>query len=181
MDGIVRARSAPPLTVVYGPSPTSKTKFFDPQFGSPMYFRPDVVPGQSIYLNDPTAPGGKRLNIDAFSIPPNQDRQGNLGRNTIRAFGAVQSDLSLRRQFNFGEKFKLVFRTDAFNIFNHPNFGYPGSLLGTPGLFRQPGFGEAQATLANTLGQGGAFGGGFNPLYAIGGPRSLQLSLKLQF
>ncbi|HVN19824.1 MAG TPA: hypothetical protein VMU05_13650 [Dongiaceae bacterium] len=35
-------------------------------------------------------------------------------------------------------------------------------------------------TLANSLGSGGA-NGGLNPLYQIGGPRSIQLALKLQF
>jgi hypothetical protein len=35
-------------------------------------------------------------------------------------------------------------------------------------------------TLANSLGSGGA-NGGFNPLYQIGGPRTVQLALKLQF
>ena len=34
-------------------------------------------------------------------------------------------------------------------------------------------------TLANFLGSGGA-NGGFNPLYQIGGPRSIQLAVKLQ-
>jgi hypothetical protein len=35
-------------------------------------------------------------------------------------------------------------------------------------------------TLANSLGAGGA-NGGFNAFYQIGGPRSIQLGLKLQF
>jgi hypothetical protein len=34
--------------------------------------------------------------------------------------------------------------------------------------------------LANFLGSGGA-NGGFSPLYQIGGPRSIQLVLQLQF
>jgi len=38
----------------------------------------------------------------------------------------------------------------------------------------------SRQTLANGLGSGGA-NGGFNPLYQIGGPRSIQLALKLQF
>ena len=41
-------------------------------------------------------------------------------------------------------------------------------------------FGRSTQTLANALGTGGA-SGGFNPLYQVGGPRSVQLALKLQF
>ena len=43
-----------------------------------------------------------------------------------------------------------------------------------------PLFGHSTQTLASSLGSGGA-NGGFNPLYQIGGPRSIQLALKLQF
>jgi hypothetical protein len=46
---------------------------------------------------------------------------------------------------------------------------------------RQPRlFGCLTQTLANSLRSGGA-NGGFNPRYQIGGPRSIQLALKLQF
>jgi hypothetical protein len=41
-------------------------------------------------------------------------------------------------------------------------------------------FGRSTQTLANSLGAGGA-NGGLNPLYQIGGPRSIQFALKLQF
>jgi len=57
---------------------------------------------------------------------------------------------------------------------NHPNFGNPTNNLTSPL------FGRSTQTLANSLGSGGA-NGGFNPLYQIGGPRSIQLALKLQF
>jgi len=40
--------------------------------------------------------------------------------------------------------------------------------------------GYSTETLASSLGSGGA-NGGLNPLYRIGGPRSIQLALKLQF
>ena len=43
-----------------------------------------------------------------------------------------------------------------------------------------PLFGHSTQTLANSLGSGGA-NGGFNPLYQIGGPRSIQLALKIVF
>ncbi len=40
--------------------------------------------------------------------------------------------------------------------------------------------GQSTQMLASFLGSGGA-NGGFNPLYQIGGARSIQLALKLQF
>jgi hypothetical protein len=41
-------------------------------------------------------------------------------------------------------------------------------------------FGRSTETLANFSGAGGA-NGGFNPLYQIGGPRSVQLAMELLF
>ena len=56
-----------------------------------------------------------------------------------------------------------------------------GSDFGNPiNDLTSPFFGQSTQTLANSLGSGGA-NGGFNPLYQIGGPRSIQLALKLQF
>jgi hypothetical protein len=57
---------------------------------------------------------------------------------------------------------------------NHTNFGSPNNNLADPR------FGRSTQMLANSLGAGGA-NGGFNPLYQIGGPRSIQLALKIQF
>ncbi|MCU1298805.1 MAG: Cna protein B-type domain, TonB-dependent Receptor Plug Domain protein, partial [Acidobacteriaceae bacterium] len=176
LDGILHARSAPPFDVIYLPA---VSKFYDDQTPSNMYFRADAVPGQPFWISDPAAPGGRILNPAAFSIPtfaaPADSRQGTLGRNAIRAFPSLQMDIALRREFALDEKIRLTFRMDAFNIFNHPNFGYPQN------NWTVNGFGQPYATLAQTLGSGNGFGGGFNPLYAVGGPRSMQASLKLQF
>jgi len=92
----------------------------------------------------------------------------------LRGFAASQADVGLQRQFHFTEKVGLRFRVELFNIFNHPNFGNPNNLLTSPL------FGRSTQSLANSLGSGGA-SGGFNPLYQIGGPRSIQFALKLQF
>jgi len=80
----------------------------------------------------------------------------------------------LQPQFHVTENAGLHFRAEFFNIFNHPNFGNPVNDL------MSSFFGQSTQTLANSLGSGGA-NGGFNPLYQIGGPRSIQLALKLQF
>ncbi len=118
-------------------------------------------------------PGGKIFNRAAFTAAP-AGQQGNFGRNVLRGFGAWQADVGLQRQFHLAEKLELRFRAEFFNIFNHPNFGSPINLL-TSRLF-----GFSTQTLANSLGSGGA-NGGLNPLYQIGGPRSIQFALKLQF
>jgi len=53
--------------------------------------------------------------------------------------------------------------------------------LGSPtNTLTSPLFGRSTQTLANGLGSGTA-NGGFNPLYQIGGPRSIQLALKFVF
>jgi hypothetical protein len=92
----------------------------------------------------------------------------------LRSFGSAQADVAFQRQFHFKERVQLRFRGEFFNIFNHPNFGPPTNNLTSPL------FGLSTQTLASSLGSGGA-NGGFNPLYQIGGPRSIQLALKLQF
>jgi hypothetical protein len=134
--------------------------------------RPDLVPGAPLWIDDPHVAEGKRINKAAFSTPIGI--QGNLGRNALRGFGATHVDLTLRRQFRLQERLSLQARADLFNIFNHPNFGPPTNYLTSPL------FGQATQMLGASLGSGGQ-NGGLNPLYQIGGPRSAQLALKLQF
>jgi len=167
-DSIIYARSAPTVNVVTGQDPFNTGVLS----GNYSVQRPNVVPGVPFYVDQSDAPGGKIINAAAFSIPATG--QGNLGRNALRGFGATQLDLTLRRQFKFTERFSLQARGDLFNIFNHPNFGSPTNYLSSPL------FGQATQTLNTYLGSGGQ-GGGLNPLYQIGGPRSIQLALKLQF
>ncbi len=168
-DTIIYARSAPPVNVVTG------NNAFNVLFSGPFSVqRPDVVPGVPFYLDQSGAPGGKILNSAAFTTPVPTTVQGDLGRNALRGFGATQWDLTVRRQFRFTERFSLQFRGDFFNILNHPNFGGPINYLTSPQ------FGYAAQMLNNYLGSGGD-SGGLSPLYQIGGPRSIQLALKLQF
>jgi carboxypeptidase family protein/TonB-dependent receptor-like protein len=164
LDGFVLARSAPPVDVV-------GATFF--AAGIALSPRPNVNPGVPLELHGPQFPGGKTFNRTAFSAAP-AGQQGNFGRNVLRAFGAWQADVGLQRQFHLTEKLGLRFRAEFFNIFNHPNFGNPVNTLTSPL------FGRSTQTLANSLGSGGA-NGGLNPLYQIGGPRSIQFALKLQF
>jgi len=148
----------------------------------------DFIAGQPVYLygsncdsilqaNLPPGkgcPGGRAINPNAFAAPPTDPNTGNalrLGtapRNFARGFAAWQMNLAVRREFPIYENLKLQFRAEAFNIFNHPNFGTINSSFG------QPTFGQTTATLSNSLGV-------LNPLYQMGGSRSMQFALKLVF
>jgi hypothetical protein len=165
VDTFVLARSAPPVNIVGAP-------YFGPG-GTALYPRPNVVPGVALVLYGSQYPGGKIFNSAAFAEPA-PGTQGDFGRNVLRGFGATQADVAFQRHFRLTEQLNLRFRAEFFNIFNHPNFGPPaGNLTDTL-------FGHSTQTLASSLGSGGAYGG-FNPLYQIGGPRSIQLALKLAF
>jgi hypothetical protein len=167
VDSFIFARTAPPVDVVSG------IVFAD---GIALYPRPNLVAGVPLVLYGSQYPGGKAFNPGAFTPPPPppQGQQGDFGRNVLRGFGATQADVGLQRQFHLTENMGLRFRSEFFNIFNHPNFGNPNNSL------TDPLFGHSTQTLASSLGSGGA-NSGFNPLYQIGGPRSIQLALKLQF
>jgi hypothetical protein len=132
------------------------------------YIRPDLAAGQPKWISNPHVAGGQSLNPAAFLQPP-AGLQGGEGRNDIPGFGLTQFDLSLAKRFALGERFRLQFRADAFNILNHPNFSNPQALVF---------FGASQQTSTQMLNQGL---GGLNPLFQEGGPRSLQLSLRLTF
>jgi hypothetical protein len=159
IDSIFTARSATPVNILTGADPLG--------LGFTTVSRPDVITSAPLYIDNPTAAGGSRINPAAFTEPP-AGRQGALGRNSLRGFPLWQLDMALRRQFQVTEGIRLQVRIDAFNILNHANFANPS------GVRTDPNFGVSTQMLGRSL-------GGLNPLYQIGGPRSLQLAAKLLF
>jgi hypothetical protein len=169
-DSIVYARSAPPVNVVTGLNPFPLGQLETGYLG---VARPNLVSGVPLWIANPNVAGGREINSAAFTTPVGAV-QGDLGRNALRGFDAAQVDLTLRRQFKLRERLALQARADLFNIFNHPNFGSPINYLSSPQ------FGQSTQMLGASLGSGGQ-NGGLNPLYQVGGPRSVQLALKLVF
>jgi Carboxypeptidase regulatory-like domain/TonB dependent receptor/TonB-dependent Receptor Plug Domain len=160
LDTVVVARSGFPFNgVITGIGPAAAGGAFS---------RPNLVPGQPLWIPNASAGGGKSLNPAAFTIPA-VGQQGTEGRNDIPGFGLTQVDLSIRRKFPIRERVNLQLRADAFNVLNHPNFTNPAGFIQ---------FGPSFLKSASMLNQGL---GGLNPLFQEGGPRSLQLSLRLAF
>lgn len=174
LQSSVQAHSAPPVNITDSELSTL--------LNGVAAIRPDVVLGEPLYLYGSNYPGGKAFNPAAFTPPPLDPntgapiRQGDLSRNTMRGFDAVQWDFAVHRDFPLHESIKLQFRAELFNILNHPNFASP------VGNIFSPQFGLSTQLLGQSLSNGNvAGGGGLSPLYQLGGPRSIQLALKLFF
>jgi hypothetical protein len=131
-------------------------------------FGPVSQGGNGALLAGQSCPGGKGLNPAAFTVPA-AGQQGTEPRNDIPGFGLTEIDLSLSRKIALTDRVNLQFRTDAFNLFNHPNFANPDGIIGSG-----PSFLLSSSMLNQQI-------GGLNSLFQGGGPRSLQLSLKLTF
>lgn len=174
-QNIVQAFSGPPMDVNDANFAALENS------SSAVIIRPDVVPGVARYLTGPQYPGGKALNPAAFTNPPVGPtglplRQGDLGRNAVRALGMVQWNLALHRDFPITERVILQFRASFFNVLNHPNFAAYNPSFETGNAL----FGQATTMLNTALG-GNQASGAQSSLYQPGGPRSGQLALKLTF
>jgi hypothetical protein len=121
--------------------------------------RPDAI---SDHVNATDAQWADGFNLpDNFFTPPCLGCVGNLGRNTFVGPGYWAVDTSIFKTFQLSDRFRLQFRAEAFNIFNHTNFQLGGA-TGPTGINKvnSPQFGQA--------------GGTFNP-------RQVQFGLKLSF
>ncbi len=188
LDSVFRIQTPQPLNIKIGG--------FD---DTGLYYsvNPDRVTGQPIWIADPTEPAGKALNPLAFAMPANE-HDGNVQRNSIDGlYGIDQTDLALRRSFKITERVKLDARVEYFNIFNHPMFGGQGYAPYTfwgwcsgntqasclPLAYNlNPYFGKVFPGYTMNVGLGGGgLNGGQSALYAPGGPRSGQITLKITF
>ena len=89
------------------------------------------------------------------------NRFGNLGRNVVIGPAFNNTDLSVIRNLTLGHGSRLQVRVDVFDLFNHPNFGPPGNILGSPT------FGRITRTRF--------------PTGEAGSSRQIQLGVKLSF
>jgi len=80
-------------------------------------------------LENPTV--DRWYNPADFKAPP-PNTYGNTGRGILYAPGHVNVDTSLSKRFTVSGRTNLEFRWDAFNLFNHPGFGFPNQNFDSP-------------------------------------------------
>jgi hypothetical protein len=117
LSGIFSAQTGQPFTV------TSST---DPS-GTNTTARPNR-------LRDGSLPSDQRdinhwFDLTAFTTPTCACF-GNSGRNILRGPGFMDLDFGVSRNFAIGERIRIEFRAESFNLMNHPNFGIPGMAIG---------------------------------------------------
>jgi hypothetical protein len=93
--------------------------------------RPNAVVGVST-----TPPGGRSqqewFNPAAYTNPTQQGVFGNVGRNTLSGPGNISVDLSIFKNFPLKERTKIQFRSEFFNLINHPNFSGLSTTFDSP-------------------------------------------------
>jgi hypothetical protein len=139
--------------------------------GSSGTLRPDLVPGVSL-----TPPGGKNvtdwINPAAFALPTTTAAGtafGTAPRDLVRGPGTWQVDFGIAKHISLAERANLEFRTEFFNIFNHPQLGPPQSTFNPSNT---TGFGSIISTVNTTT-----------PISPVGTgtPREIQFALRIAF
>jgi hypothetical protein len=129
--------------------------------------RPDLVKGVSL------APSTGRtvaewINPAAFATPAGEF--GTAPRDLVRGPGTWQIDLAADKTFPLAERGRLEFRSEFYNIFNHPQLGAP---LSTFNPANTTGFGSIVNTVNTAV----------SPVTPVGSgtPREIQFALRLEF
>jgi outer membrane receptor protein involved in Fe transport len=85
------------------------------------------------YFNPGNFSNTRLLNLDSIAQTDASQlpayTYGTLGRNAFRGPGATNVDLAIAKKFKIREQATLELRGDAFNVFNHTQFGNPDTTI----------------------------------------------------
>jgi len=124
---------------------------------------------------NPAVPGSSGLtslaNIGCYYengtaiVPPAQGTYGTMGPYELTSQGLHQWDMSVSKTWKVKERYSAQFRFEVYNVINRTFYALPSSNIGSPSTFAQ-----SQTTANNG-----------NAINGSGGPRSIQLGLKLTY
>ncbi|MCI0486073.1 MAG: TonB-dependent receptor [Blastocatellia bacterium] len=161
VNSTMSLKTGQPFTPVLG---------FDPTLTGSFAVRPHNFPGAFIskdgqlYLN-PDLPKDPATGLP-LAIIPKAGEFGTLGRNTFTGPGYKNVDLSVAKRTRLGERLGIETRFEMFNVFNRTNLALPERIMTDP-LFGISS--RTQDVAGGVTGIGG------------GGPRSIQLALRLVY
>ena len=119
LSGIFSAQTGQPFTATLSTDPS----------GTGATARPNRI-------SDGNLPTGQRARTQWFDttafVVPACICFGSSGRDILRGPGFIDLDFAILRDFHLAERFRAQFRAESFNLMNHPNFGIPNSLVGSP-------------------------------------------------
>lgn len=152
-----------PLVSLYTGQPLTVTTGSDVSLTGENLDRPNIVTGTSLnvgaglnnWFNTAAFAGGCTTAAyvgSIYCVPLGQF--GDASRDILHGPGTIQWDMSLTRNFQLSERYRLQLRSDFFNIMNHANWGNPATGL-----------------TSSTFGQ----------ITSFGSPRLIQVNMKLFF
>lgn len=136
------------------------------------YVNPDVLGanGRPVEINPAEA---RYIGLPACTVArfqAGQCRPGTAGRNTERTPGIRNFDLNVVKNVRMTERFNLEFKTEFFNVFNHPQYG-----VATPGIFQGGSITPASNVAGSTQGRFLQY------QFLDGGGRLIRYNLTLRF
>jgi hypothetical protein len=122
--------------------------------------RVDFAPGRTIANTNKDGSVQSRLDqyFDPTAFVNSEDHWGNSGRNILLGPSQKQVDFALAKALHLSEKYTGELRWEAFNAFNQATFTNPNSTLPAAGV-------GTMGAITST----------------IGGPRTMQVALRLKF
>lgn len=192
ISGVTTFESGVPLTVVNGADSDQfggnlDRPTFNPSGQAGVRAVPSVATATSnpcsvavgaTYYTNPDASGACIDRNAAMYIgnPAGSGIRGNLGRNTLRTNGINNFNLNILKRINITEGTHLEFRTEFYNIFNHPQFG-----IGSVSPFSPGEAGVSASVLGSTGNSAGLPGRFLHPEFSDGGGRVIRYQLKFSF
>jgi hypothetical protein len=153
LSGITQFQSGFPFSVLMS----------DDRNGDGIADRPDLVGAVTIqsrnpncYIVDSRNPACGASSTAFTDLPTGALRFGSAGRNILIGPGLNNWDTGIGKNIRFRERFKVQFRTEFFNLFNHASFMQPARMVNVTA----PRFGS---------------------ITSGGRPRELQFGLRLEF
>src|ERR1700739_3444443 len=146
ISGINTMQAGTPFNITYSPNAAQQVSLqISATYRGANEYRPDLVRGKKVTQGRSSRAANtgyvNYINFSAFELPPLKDASGNVlspfgnaPRNPGRTPAFYESDLDLNKRFNLpGDRLKMEFRTEIYNLFNHTNLYLPGTISGSQG------------------------------------------------